>query len=149
MIQAQQQVFRPQPKMAITAYKTYAVRVPRSTHTERISCTAAECDQHRDGWRTVLDTAEAAQLQLARWIRDECRRSFSWSMAGTVVTFDFPAGQTCFREHRRQIRPGLYVVRDGDYRGNPSGWKATMTERAWVDDFGEHQQTLADEQKKG
>jgi hypothetical protein len=142
------QPFRLPPKMAVTAYKTYACSMPR-THSVRVSCAQAECDQHRDGWRTVLDISKVEHLKLARWIRDESRRSFTWTQAGTIITFDFPAGQACFREHREQVRPGIYVVRDGDWRGNPTGRKARLTERQWVDDFGEHQQMLADQQKRG
>ncbi len=134
--------------MAVTAYKTYAVRTPR-TSTERISCAVAECERHRTGWRTVLDTALEAHLRVARWVRDESGRRFTWTMVGTVITFDFPPGQTCFQEHRRAVRPALYVVRDGDHRGNPTGRKVRLTERQWLDDFGEHQEKLAAEQQRG
>jgi len=140
---------RPQPKMGVESYKTYAVRAPRGTHTRKISCAAAQCVAHTRGWRTVLDTGQADHRDLALWVRDHSGRRYTWTMAGTVITFDFPPGQECFAGHEEQIRPGIYVVRDGDHRGNPTGRKQKLSERAWLDDFGEHQESLADQQKRG
>lgn len=135
--------------MAVTAYKTYAVRAPKSTHTVARTCEQVNCEAWRLGWKTALDVADATQRGLARWIVDESGRAYTWEQIGTAITFSFPPGQQCFAEHREQVRPGIYVVRDGDYRGNPTGWKVKLHERAWVDDFGEHQERLADEQRKG
>jgi hypothetical protein len=48
-------------------------------------------------------------------------------------------------------RAPLYVVRDGDHRGNPRGTRDRLHQNPgnWVDDFATHQQAIADEIKKG
>jgi hypothetical protein len=65
----------------------------------------------------------------------------------------FEAGQPCFPPASTAplARPELYVVRDGDRRGNPRGTKARLHQRPelWQEDFAEHQQTLADAQQRG
>jgi hypothetical protein len=41
-------------------------------------------------------------------------------------------------------------VRDGDFRGNPTGRRRMHASGAdWVEDFAEHQAKLADQQQKG
>ena len=69
-----------------------------------------------------------------------------------LTEFTFEAGQTCFVEHRVPLeREPLYVVRDGDWRGNPRGTAPRIHTRPddWVDDFAEHQQRLADRFEQG
>lgn len=70
------------------------------------------------------------------------------------TTFVFAAGQTCFRsdEHVVRIeRPEIFLVRDGDHRGNPRGTQPRIytTPEAWVDDFGEHQERLTETRERG
>jgi hypothetical protein len=44
----------------------------------------------------------------------------------------------------------MYLVRDGDWRGNPTGRKRQHSRaQDWVEDFGENQLRLVDQQKKG
>jgi hypothetical protein len=65
----------------------------------------------------------------------------------------FAAGTSCFAEsqHRVQIRPEIYVVTGGDHRGNPLGVAPRKHTRPqdWVEDFGEHLDSLSTEKKKG
>jgi hypothetical protein len=62
--------------------------------------------------------------------------------------FRFDSGQRCFAEH--QTNPEQYGVRDGDWRGNPTGRvRAHQRPADWVEDFGEHQIRIADQQQKG
>jgi hypothetical protein len=78
------------------------------------------------------------------------------------VAFTFTAGQPCFSLSSRHPGRGygwhdvqteaepLYVVRDGDWRGNPSGRKRVHRSGVeWVEEFGEHQQELADRIAQG
>jgi hypothetical protein len=149
VISVEHKLFRPEPKMAPSAYKTYAVRVPPASHTRAVTCEAVECEAWRSGWKTALDISMPAHYEAARWIENHSRRAFTWEKGGSIITFTFAAGQQCFTAHREQVRPGVYTVRDGDFRGNPTGRRNVLSERAWVDDFGEHQQGLADQQKRG
>jgi hypothetical protein len=51
----------------------------------------------------------------------------------------------------RQVeREPIYVVRNGDWRGNATGMRRVHADgRDWVDDFGEHQIKIADQYRRG
>lgn len=146
---------RIEPAMPAAAYKTYAIVAPRSTHWVAATCAEAECAHHLYGWQSVIDeTSELGQRQ-AYYIRKVSGRAYREERRPDgLTTFTFEAGQPCFNaaKHRRRLdRPELYIVRDGDHRGNPRGTAPRQHVRAqdWVEDFAEHQQGLADEIKKG
>lgn len=149
MIQFSQDVNRQQPRMGVRAYKTYAVRVPRATHTRPATCEEYGCLAMRNGWVTKIDVSTDHGRRQAGYIERGSGRRCTRVDAGALLTYTFPAGQECFASHRVQARPGIYVIQDGDYRGNPTGRKALVSERSWLDDFGEHQQGLAEQQGRG
>ena len=65
-----------------------------------------------------------------------------------LTVFRFEAYQRCFADH--QTRPELYVVRDGDYRGNPTGRKRQHTSAAdWVDHMQEEFGRFQDDRERG
>ncbi|WP_225840314.1 hypothetical protein [Streptomyces sp. NK08204] len=67
--------------------------------------------------------------------------------AGLTV-FRFESGQRCFAEH--YTRPEIYLVRDGDWRGNPTGRRRQHTRPAdWVEDMAENQGRLIELQERG
>jgi hypothetical protein len=65
----------------------------------------------------------------------------------------FESGQPCFRasEHRRLLdKQEIYIARDGDYRGNPTGAVRRHTRpEFWLEDFAEHQDKLAHQIDRG
>ncbi|MET7441188.1 hypothetical protein ACFYQQ_01245 [Streptomyces sp. NPDC005496] len=144
-------LFRPEPLMGPAAYKTYAVVAPLSSHFRKGTCAEVGCGHYRDGWRVRVealtsDLLHAAKTSGRRFVEQQVAEGETWLL--------FEAGQPCFRaaEHRVRVdRPPLYVVRDGDHRGNPRGTKARVhhTPANWLDDFATHQQAIADEIKKG
>ncbi len=145
--------WRPEPKQGITAYQTYAIRALPGVHTRTVSCREAGCQAYERGWKTTVDISTPLGKEQARYIENESGRRYEVladlaSVAG-MATYIFPAGQECFAEHQEQVRPGLYLKRAGDHRGNPTGERTEMSERSWLDDFGEHQQKLSDLQKRG
>lgn len=143
---------RLEPQMPAAAYKTYAVSRPAATHWRTVSCQAVECPNHLRGWRITIDLSTKVGQEQARYIRDHSGRKYEKVIqSGTLVTLEFPAGQQCFTEHRIPLdREPLYLVKGGDYRGNPLHIATQRrSARSWVDDFGEHQQRLADEIRKG
>ncbi|NUS26931.1 MAG: hypothetical protein HOV92_22265 [Streptomyces sp.] len=147
----QPNVSRIQPLMGAAAYKTYEVRSPLSTHFRPASCAEVDCPHYLNGWRTRIETLTPELLRAAR---NSGRHYTVQQIAAGESYLVFQAGQTCFAgaAHRMPIgRPPLYVVRDGDWRGNPRGTKARLHQRPdyWVEDFAEHQQKLADEIEKG
>lgn len=145
-------LFRPvPPKAGPEAYKTYELLQPRQTHTRKATCAEVDCPRRNVGWRTVLDVSTVAGARQAEWIRLRSGRKWTHTQTGTVVTFTFAAGQTCFAEHRVTLnREPLLRVAGGDWRGNPRGTPARVMKPAdWVDDFASHQATLAEAHKRG
>lgn len=132
------------------AFKTYALKAPISTHWRKASCAEIGCSAHLKGWTTIV----AVESPQAQYIRAKSGRHFTEARrAGGMTEFRFPAGQACFAagDHKVPLeRTPLYVVRDGDYRGNPTGRSMRhRTAEAWRDDFGEHQERIADERRRG
>lgn len=147
-------MFRITPAVGAHAYKTYEIRAPLSTHWRPASCAEAGCEQHERGWRSVIDESTELGQRQAHYIRRESGRRFTEEQQGPGVTaFVFEAGQTCFAASKHRVRvgrPELYVVRGGDWRGNPAGLPTvTRSVDDWVDDFGEHQQRIADRIEQG
>lgn len=142
-----------QPNMPPGAYKTYRIIAPVSTHYRPGTCAEADCPHYLNGWQSRIDESTELGQRQAHYIRRESGRRFAEHRddAGLTV-FAFEAGQTCFGgQHQVRLdRPELYVVQDGDWRGNPTGRVRRHADaRDWIDDFGEHQQTLAAQMERG
>lgn len=130
------------------AYQTFSISTPHDQMVQA-ACQQVGCESWRNGWETLINEATELGQQQAAYIRARAGRTFREQRTGGGLTvFRFDSGQRCFANH--QTRPELYAVRDGDYRGNPTG-KARQHQRAadWVEDFGEHQLRLIDQQQKG
>jgi len=143
--------FRLEPKMPVRAYKTYAISSPLTSHTRPARCEEVNCPNYANGWVTKVDTAEPLGVSQAKYITEQSGRHFKTEIAGMFLVFTFPAGQQCFAEHRVPLhREPLYVVRDGDHRGNPTGYQRRHTNAEhWVEDFASHQAELTKEIEKG
>lgn len=137
------------PAGRVEAYKTYQIVAPRSTHWRPATCAEVECAGHTRGWVTIVP-ADGAQ---AVYIRTQSGRKFTENTADGMATFAFPAGQSCFRSRDHMVpleREPLYIVRGGDWRGNPFGDRRQHARAAdWVEDFAEHQSALADQIEEG
>lgn len=141
------------PQLGPEAYKTYAIVRPLGSHWRKATCEEVNCPAWQNGWLTRLaanDTGNIAFITSGRTGRvwREIERSESGERQ-----FVFPAGQPCLRcgEHRVPLeREPLFVVRDGDRRGNPFGTRPVQRRvDDWVDDFATHQQGIADAIEKG
>lgn len=143
---------RLEPLMPAHAYKTYSVVSPLKTHFRPASCEEMACPHYMHGWRVRIEGLPPDMLHAAR---TSGRKWVEQSIAEGETYLVFAAGQPCFRasEHRTRVsdRPPLYVVRDGDHRGNPRGTKPRVHHSPdnWLDDFATHQQSIADEIAKG
>jgi len=144
---------RIEPNMPVTAYKTYRILSPQQTHFRPATCAEAGCTAYLHGWQSTIDETTVLGQQQAHYIRKQSGRSFTEERLPNGLTqFTFEAGQRCFAgDHQVRLdRPELYLVRGGDWRGNPTGEKRQHANAAdWIEDFGEHQQRLADEMRKG
>jgi hypothetical protein len=139
--------FRVTPRLPVAAMKTYAISAPLSTHFHPVTCEEAGCEAYLHGWVSYIDeSAELGQRQ-AHYIRRECGLKFTEERNASGVTeFTFEAGQVCFqsdRHQRRTDRPEKYVVRGGDFRGNPTRERRVHSgPDPWLDDFATHQDRL-------
>ncbi len=143
-----QQPFRIPPLGPASAYITYSITAPRDTGVIA-ACHEVGCPAWRDGWETTVDEATQLGTNQAAYIRTGSRRTFRERRTDAGLTvFVFESGQRCFAEHR--TRPDLFAVRDGDWRGNPTGRVRQHTRPLdWAEDFMEHEDHLADQRKKG
>jgi hypothetical protein len=152
MATMQRQVFRVQPKGGPEDYKTYGLMRPKATHWRTATCQEVNCANHARGWRMTLDLSTALGQRQGRYIRDHSGRSYvNVGQEGVLVTLEFAAGQKCFAEHRVPLeRMPLFVVKGGDYRGNPRGIQTQRrSAQGWIDDFGEHQLRLKETVERG
>lgn len=139
---------RVDPAHPMAAYQTYSITSPPDTSV-RAACEQVGCAAWRLGWESTVDETTDLGKRQAAYIRSQSRRTFRETRTAAGLTvFRFEAGQRCFADHR--TRPELYAVRDGDWRGNPTG-RARQHQRPqdWIEDFGEHQQRIADQHRKG
>lgn len=135
------------PNMAAHEYQTYEIASPRATHHRSASCAEVDCPNRIHGWKTVLDVSKADHARVANWIRLQSGRFYTIEQPknSTIVTFIFPSGQNCFIPHTVPLqRPELFLVKGGDWRGNPMKLPVVQHRpEDWVDDFANHQDKLA------
>ena len=131
------------------AYQTYTIAVPLATHWRPATCAEVDCPEYLNGWQLRAEGLSEQDLHLAT----HCGRKYQRvSVAAGETWLVFEAGQPCFKttQHRIRVeRDERYIVRGGDYRANPGGDIRETTASGWVDDFGEHQEVLADRLKEG
>lgn len=131
------------------AYKTYSISAPLATHWRPATCAEVDCPYYLHGWRVRKEHCDEQMLHV---IATCGRRYRELAIRQGETYFEFEAGQPCLKasEHRARVeRPELYLIRDGDMRGNPTGRRIEVSGTTWNDDFGEHQERLADLQKEG
>ena len=142
------QPFRVQPAMGVGAYQTYSITSPHD-RTVPAACEQVGCEAWQHGWQSTIDESTELGRTQAHYIRYQSGRTFREQKTGTGLTvFTFESGQRCFANH--QTRPELYVVRDGDWRGNPTGRRRVHANAAdWVEDMQENLSRFSDDKKRG
>ena len=150
MLNPDMMVNRIAPQLPVSAMRSFEVFSPLETHTRKARCEEVECQHNGRGWITKIDVVMPEGQMRANYIRLHSGRSFTFTEEGTLITFTFPAGQQCFSDHRVSLeRPAIFVVRDGDWRGNPTGFRRALRDDDWVDTFANHQIQLAEAQNRG
>lgn len=141
------------PALPAGAYKTYQVVAPVQTHTRPGTCEEADCQAQALGWRTTVDETTPLGQKQAHYIRhDRTRRHSEEARPDGLTSFTFPPGQVCFAPHRIRLdRPEFFLVRGGDFRGDPSGARPYQhaNPENWVDDFANHQIGIAEKIEEG
>lgn len=143
------------PGLRADEMKTFTIKAPLSTHWRPATCAEVDCRHHAIGWDSIVDEATHLGQFQAHHIRHGAGRRYTEERdpAGLTI-FHFEPGQTCFNSdaHRTLIgRPELFIVSDGDWRGNPRGTPARIhqTPDDFVEEFAEHQQHIADTIERG
>lgn len=141
---------RIQPLGKVQDYRTYQITSPLSTHWRPAPCQEIDCPQFLHGWRVRVEGLPAEMLHAAR---TSGRKYVELHVSMDENWLVFEAGQPCFRstEHRKLLdRQEIFIVRDGDWRGNPTGnvRKHTRPED-WREDFAEHQEKVARQIERG
>jgi hypothetical protein len=140
-------VNREQPNLPADHYQTYSIWSP-TDRTVQAACQQVGCAAHLHGWETAVDERTELGKGQAAYIRTQSRRTFRESRTAEGVTvFRFDSGQRCFQEH--QTRREVYAVRPGDWRGTFGPTRRHTSPTDWVEDFGEHQQGLAQAIERG
>jgi hypothetical protein len=148
-------MFRIIPKIGADAYKTYEIAAPLPSHFRPGTCAEVDCEHYLRGWQTAIDESSNLGQAQAYHIRQRAGRAYTEARGEHGLTvFTFPPGQPCFRagEHRVSLeRDPLFLVRGGDWRGNPRGVPTRQHASAedWRDDFGEHQDRIATTIERG
>lgn len=145
------------PRMPVGAYQTYRIVAPVSTHWRPATCAEVECTAYERGWASTViagDDMEATLLRASDGLIDGRRRRYTrHPQPDGFVRYVFGPGQPCFKASTHRVRldrQEIYLRRGGDWRGNPTGEVVRHSRpEHWVEDFGEHQQAIADRIAKG
>ena len=145
-----QRMNRITPQGRVQDYKTYQIVSPVSTHWRTATCAEVDCPNYLKGWKIRI---EGLPPEMAHAARTSGRKYTELDVTENEHWLIFEAGQPCFRasEHRKLLdKQEIFVVRDGDFRGNPTGnvRKHTSPDH-WVEDFSEHQDKLARQIQQG
>lgn len=144
-------VFRLKPQGPASAYKTYSIKAPLSTHFRPATCEEVGCPNYLTGWRIRI---EGLTPELLHTAKNSGRKYTVLDVAENEHWLLYEAGQSCFQvsEHRTRVeRPELYLVRDGDWRGNPRGTPRRIHKNAeeWSEDLHEHTEKITDALNEG
>ena len=148
-------VSRIEPALPASAFKTYGWSMPLRTHWRPASCEEYGCADYQHGWVTTVDlSTDLGQRQYEYCSHDRTRSFHMQRVSETLAKFVYKPGSRCFawEDHHVPLgRPGLFTVTGGDWRGNPRGVPQRRHARAedWIDDFANHQDTIATAIRKG
>lgn len=144
---------RPAPNLPTRAYQTFQVKAPKGAFRSA-SCEEVECQHSVKGWKMVLDLSSELGLKQAHYIKHQSGRKYTveGQTPEGMVTLLFPGNQPCFQEHKvRTDLPETFLVKGGDFRGNPLKTATRVHKRAefWVEEFQTNQDRIARAIEKG
>lgn len=134
------------------AYRTFQIKTPRGPEfTRPASCEDVGCPSWMYGWVTRVPATDDFLAQL----RASGRAWTSVDQDGAEWVFTFPPGTECFASstHTKPVRPDLpqlFVVRGGDWRGNPTGeHRVHQRPEDWVEDARETTESVRERIERG
>lgn len=138
------------PQGRVQDYKTYQIAAPLKTHWRPATCAEVSCPQHEKGWQVRVESLTPEMLHAAR---TSGRKYTELHVKEGETWLVYEAGQACFRASQHRVKLDLqeiYIARDGDWRGNPTGrvHKHTRPE-FFLEDMNENQGKLAEIRERG
>lgn len=141
------------PALPVTAYTTYGITVPLSSHWRAATCAEVDCDRHLNGWVSVIDEATDLGQRQAAYIRRDSGRAFREEKRPDGLTaFTFEPGQRCFAsaDHRVRLdRPEIFTARGGDHRAATTDVRRFDRHDQWLEQFAENQDRIRTVQERG
>lgn len=141
---------RIQPVGRVQDYRTFQILAPTSTHRRPATCAEVNCPHYTGGWRVRVEGLPPEMLHAAT---TSGRKYTELHVAEGENWLVFEAGQKCFRSAHHTVplnRQEIFIARDGDWRGNPTGHVRKHTRpEFWLEDMQENQGRLADLHQKG
>jgi hypothetical protein len=135
------------------AFQTFSIQRPAGQgYWRKGTCEESGCKFWRDGWVTRVPRNSPQEKYI---ISGQSGRDYyeTTGIGPAEREFMFAPGQQCFQSHEHRVpieREPLYVVRDGDGRGNPTGRKRVIRDGVeWKDRFAEELGKVADDRKQG
>lgn len=134
---------RPAPTLPAENMVTHQIVAPLSTHFRRATCEEVDCAAWRHGWLLPLTGLDEQDRHLAR----TSGRRFTVCEVDGQEALQFEAGQSCFKASTHRVsleREPVFLVQDGDYRGNPRRTQPLVlpSADAWKNHLGEHLDTI-------
>lgn len=142
-------MFRIEPNLPVTAYQSFTIAAPLSTHWRKATCAETACPHYLGGWRVRVESLPPDLLHAAR---TSGRRFTVLPVAEGETWLVFEAGQPCFQasEHRvRAGRPERFIERPGDWRGTTGAVREHVRPDDWVDSFANNQIKLSELIERG
>ena len=143
---------RYRPAGPVTNYRSFQLLRPPQTHMRQVSCEEAGCHARAHGWVTTADESTPTGQKIAHYIRNQRQRRYcELRSEGGLTQFAFPSGEECFEPHLRPAeRLPRMIVRDGDWRGNPTGRRREhVRPEDWIDDMSTHLDQLRERLRRG
>lgn len=153
MAGAHRPVTRATPRLGAENMQTFAIEAPAATHFRRASCEEVSCPMAERGWTMKLDLNTELGRRQGRYIKRNSGRKYEVvDQRDGLVTLKFSGGQECFQEHQvRTDRPERYLVKGGDFRGNPRGQLTRVHKKPefWIEEFQENSSRLNQLKERG
>lgn len=141
---------RIQPAGPVQGYRTFQILAPSSTHRRPATCAEVDCPQYLNGWRVRVDNLDAQMLHAAK---TSGRKFTELNVAEGENWLVFEAGQACFKAAHHSVpldKQEIFIARDGDFRGNPTGRVRKHTRpEFWIEEMSENLDAVRTAQQQG
>jgi hypothetical protein len=138
------------PQGRVQDYRTFQILAPVSTHRRKATCAEVDCPAYLNGWRVRVEGLDPQMLHAARTAG---RKYTELHVAEGESWLVFEAGQSCFKAASHTLpldRQEIFIARDGDWRGNPTGNVRRHTKpEFWLEEMNENQGRLSALREKG